>query len=94
VSKFLSNKQTIMPGPPQAEPSMKKRQALWSPTAGFIATQAVETDPGSALQPMSFAASKEWFKLLAHRSPAPYGTERGVPAAKHKKIRALQAFFI
>jgi hypothetical protein len=52
----------------------KSRQALWSPKAGFIATQAMETDPGSALQPMSFAASKEWFKLLAHRSPGPYET--------------------
>jgi hypothetical protein len=38
---------------------MKKRQALWSPKVGFIATQAMETDPGSALQPMGFAASKE-----------------------------------
>jgi hypothetical protein len=30
---------------------------------------------------------KEWFKLLAHRSPAPYGTKPGVPAAKLKNQR-------
>jgi 4-hydroxy-tetrahydrodipicolinate reductase len=37
----------------------------------------METDPGSALQPMGLAASKEWFKLLAGRSPAPYEINEG-----------------
>jgi hypothetical protein len=71
---------------------MKKRQALWSPKAGFIATQAMETDPGSALQPMSFAASKEWFKLLAHRSHGPYETTRGDQCAWRQENQRVTGF--
>jgi len=48
---------------------MKKRQALWSPKAGFIATLSMESAQGSAGQSMGFAALKKWFKLRAHRSP-------------------------
>jgi hypothetical protein len=54
----------------------------------------METDPGSALQPMSFAASKEWFKLLAHRSHGPYETTKATSVPGAKKTRELQAFFI
>jgi hypothetical protein len=50
--------------------------------------------PGTALQPMSFVASKKWFKLLAHRSPAAYETKRGARPPSAKEISSLERFFM
>jgi nucleotide-binding universal stress UspA family protein len=52
----------------------------------------METDPGSAFQPMSFAASKEWFKLLAHRSHGPYETTRGDQCAWRQENQRVAGF--
>jgi hypothetical protein len=82
-----------MPAAPKAQPSMKNLLRLVSPSAGSMAIQAIGATSGWPFQPLGIRATVKRSKLLVHQSPAAYGTEPGVQAAKGKKSESYSFFY-